>query len=196
MDVGGRGPSTAGVKGGWPAPAASRWERLPFGLLLLAVWTVALLGIALLATGGLSGLSGLLGRGGAAGGPPSYQELTPGERNVALGRDFLIAPSDATAERIEDLVAVLAAESPGGLMRLNLFTDAAAAQRRRELIATGVYAKDEDEDDPPEWRAVYPAWVGIYTRDPANGVNQLSICLNDPDHAHCTVKRYPVVAAR
>lgn len=196
MGATGRGPSTAGVEGEWPAPEAGRWERLPFGLLLLAVWTAALVGIALLATGGLSGLGGLLGRAGAAGGPPSYQELASGERNLALGRDFLISPGDATAQRIEDLVAVLAADAPDGLMRLNVFTDAAAARRRRQLIAAGTYAKDEDEDDPPEWREVYPAWVGIYTRDPASGVNQLSICLNDPEHARCTVKRYPVTAAR
>ena len=196
MGASGRGPNTAGVERGWPARGAGRWERLPFGLLLLAVWTAALIGVALLATGGLSGLGGLLGRGGAPGGAPSYQEVAPGERNVALGRDLVIAPADATAARIEDLVAALAAETPTGLLRLNVFTDPAAARRRRELIAAGTYAKDADEDDPPEWREVYPAWVGIYTRDPASGVNQLSICLNDPEHAHCTVKRYPVVAGR
>jgi hypothetical protein len=185
-----------GVGGGWPTPKAGRWERLPFGLLLLAVWTVALVGVALLVTGGLSGLSSFLGRMGAPVGVPSYQEIAPGDRNATLGRDFVIAPADATPARIEDLVAALAAETPTGLLRLNVFTDAAAARRRRELIAAGTYAKDTDEPDPPEWREVYPAWVGIYTRDPANGVNQLSICLNDPEHAHCTVKRYPVVAAR
>jgi hypothetical protein len=189
--VSGRGPGAADVGGGWPARPAGRWERLPFGLLLLAVWTVALVGIALLATGGLSNLGGLLGRGGAASEPPSYQELAGGDRNAALGRDLVIAPADATPERIESLVAALATESPNGLLRLNVFTDAAAARRRRDLIAAGVYAKDEDEDDPPQWREVYPAWVGVYTRDPASGVNQLSICLNDPDHAHCSVKRYP-----
>jgi hypothetical protein len=108
----------------------------------------------------------------------------------------VIAPADATAARIEDLVATLAAETPTGLLRLNVFTDAAAARRRRALIAAGTYAKDADEPDPPEWREVYPAWVGVYTRDPANGVNQLSICLDDPEHTHCTIKRYPVAAGR
>ncbi|HZR97652.1 MAG TPA: hypothetical protein VFE37_03035 [Chloroflexota bacterium] len=195
MGTSGRGQGTAGVEGGWPVPRVGRWERLPFGLLLLAVWTVALAGVALLATGGLSGVGALLARGAAAG-PPSYQEVGAGERNAALGRDVVIAPADATPARIEDLVATLAAEAPSGLLRLNVFTDPAAARRRRELIAAGIYAKAEDEPDPPEWREVYPAWVGIYTRDPAAGVNQLSICLNDPGHDHCTVKRYPVQAAR
>ncbi|HLH25433.1 MAG TPA: hypothetical protein VK066_23180 [Chloroflexota bacterium] len=190
------GPSIAEAKGEWQAREVARWERLPFGLVLLAVWAVALVAIALLVTGGLRGLNGLLGRDDAAGGAPSYQELTVGERNAELGRDFVIAPADATPQRIEALVTALAADSPPGLLRMNVFTDAAAARRRRELIAAGIYAKNEDEGDPPEWREVYPAWVGVYTRDPANNVNQLSICLNDPDHSHCTVKRYPPVAAR
>src|SRR5947209_479941 len=119
MDVSGRGPGAAPVERGLGTAGAGRWERLPFGLLLLAVWTAALLGIALLATGGLSGLAAALGRG-AAEGPPRYEELTAGDRNVVLGRDLLIAPADATPTRIEDLVATVAAQSPDGLLRLNV----------------------------------------------------------------------------
>jgi hypothetical protein len=191
------GPGTAPAESGLAAARTpGRWERLPFGLLLLSVWTAALVALALLATGGPSGLGSLLGRGGAPSGPPSYQEVSFGERNAALGRDLVIAPAEATAPRIEALVASVAASAPDGLLRLNVFTDAAAARRRRELIAAGIYARDVDEEDPKAWREVYPAWVGIYTRDPASGVNQLSVCLNDPGHEHCTVTRYPTGAAR
>jgi hypothetical protein len=195
MTAGGRGADAAQADGGGAARTTGRSERLPFGLLLLAVWIVALAGIALLVTGGLSGLGGLLGRPTVAAGIPRYEEL-PGGGTAALGRDLVIAPADATAPRIEELVAAVAGESPSGLLRLNVFTDAAAAQRRRALIAAGTFAKDADQPDPPEWGEVYPAWVGVYTRDPAAGINQLSICLNDPEHAHCTVKRYPTSAAR
>lgn len=194
MSTSGHGTGTARAGEGLTARPTGRWERLPFGLLLLAVWVVAILGIALLVTGGFSGLGGLLGRATAASGVPHYEEL-PSGGNAALGRDLVIAPADATPARLEELVGALAAASPSGLLRLNVFTDAAAAQRRRALIAAGTYAKDADEPDPPEWREVYPAWVGVYTRDPAEGVNQLSICLNDPEHAHCTVKRYPTAAS-
>ena len=195
MSASGRGSGSARAEGGWAARMTGRWERLPFGLLLVAVWAVAILGIAILVTGGFSGLGSLVGRTTVAGGLPRYEEL-PGGGNAALGRDVIIAPADATAARIEELVNALAAESPSGLLRLNVFTDVAAAQRRRALIAAGTYAKDSDEPDPPEWHEVYPAWVGVYTRDPASGVNQLSICLNDPEHAHCSVKRYPTAAVR
>jgi hypothetical protein len=187
--VSGREVSTAAEGGLHAASADRRWERLPFGLVLLVVWTVALLALALLATGGLSGVGSVLGHVGSPGGPPAYQELPGG--SGPLGRDLVIAPADVSSERIEALVNAVAAEAPAGVLRINVFTDAAAAQRRRELIGAGTYAKDFDESDPPEWRAVYPAWVAVYTRDPAEHVNQLSLCLNDPDHSHCTVKRYP-----
>src|SRR3954463_12497313 len=119
MGANARGPGSAGVEPGVLTRQATRWERLPFGLVLLAVWTVALVGVALLATGGLSGLNGAIGRVSPPSAVPSYQELAPGERNTALGRDLVIAPGDATAARIEDLVASLAAETPNGLLRLN-----------------------------------------------------------------------------
>jgi hypothetical protein len=191
----GRGSGAPRADCGWFARANGRWERLPFGPLLLAVSTVALVAVALLLTGGVSGLGGLLGRTSAAAGLPRYEEVE-GDRNPVLGRDYVIAPADATTTRIEELVAALAAESPTGLMRLNIFTTAAAAQRRRALIAASTYAKDADQPDPPEWREVYQTWVGVYTRDLAAGVNQLSICLDDPDHTHCAVKRLPLTTAR
>ena len=108
-----------------------------------------------------------------------------------LGRDFVIPRSDATPDRIEWLVATVAADDTSPLLRINVFTSEAAALRRRELIAQNVYAHDEDEPEPPEWTAVHRDWVGIYTRDPLSAVHQLSICLDDPHHDHCTVRRYP-----
>jgi len=147
----------------------------------------------LLLLGWPSGLGRSLPWLGWTAGPPAYREVTYSVAQPALGRDLVIAPADATAERIEGLVATVAAADPSALLRLNVFTSEAAARRRRELIGAGVYAasEDVDEPDPPEWAEVHPAWAGIYTRDPANGVHQLSICLNDPDHSHCTVRRYP-----
>jgi hypothetical protein len=130
---------------------------------------------------------------GSTAGPPAYREVAYTVAQPALGRDVVISPDEATAERIEWLVATMAAADPSPLLRLNVFTSEAAARRRRELIAAGVYVASDAEEapDPPEWAEVHPAWVGIYTRDPANGVHQLSICLNDPDHSRCAVRRYP-----
>ncbi len=183
MDSSGEGP---------PSVPIGRRERCPFAFLLATVWAVALLGLALVVTGGLGLITGVLGHGAGPTDTPRYQELPLAAGAAALGRDLVIAPQDATPDQIERLVVAVAAASPAGLLRLNVFTDPVAAQRRRELIASGIFARDTDQPDPPAWREVYPAWVGIYTRDPANGVHQLSICLNDPDHAHCTVKRYPL----
>src|SRR5581483_8946339 len=93
-----------------------RWERLPFGLVLLAVWTAALLALALLATGGLSGLAGLFGHVGPPGKPPAYQELPGGSGSGPLGRDLIIAQAGARGDRIEALVNAVAAEAPAGLL--------------------------------------------------------------------------------
>ena len=110
-----------------------------------------------------------------------------------LGRDFVIARSDARPERIEWVVATIAAEESAPQLRINIFTSEAAARRRRELIAAGVYAREEDDADPPEWADVNREWVGVYTRDPFSAVHQLSICLGDPTHARCEVRRYSSV---
>jgi hypothetical protein len=108
-----------------------------------------------------------------------------------LGRDLVIRPGDAVADRIEELVLVVAAANSRELLRVNVFTSEAAARRRRELIATGRFAVDEMDPDPPEWAEVYPAWVGIYTRDREKQVHQLSLCLDDPMHRQCAVRQYP-----
>ncbi|HZU07417.1 MAG TPA: hypothetical protein VFB73_15745 [Chloroflexota bacterium] len=168
---------------------AQRGEYLPSGALLVLLWALALSAAGLLAVGWPSGFSSLL-PWWCSTCPPAYHEVVYGDSNTTLGRDLVIAPSDATPERIEQVVAAVAATDPSPTLRLNVFTSEAAARQRRALIAAGVYAKDLDQPDPPEWATVYAAWVGIYTRDPANGVHQLSICLNDPDHTHCTVRRY------
>jgi hypothetical protein len=161
--------------------------------MLVAIWSVAFGAGALFLLSGPSGLGHFVPWLGSTASPPAYREVTYKIAQPTLGRDLVIAPADATAERIEGLVASVAAADASPLLRLNVFTSEAAAHRRRELIAAGVYvASDADEaPDPPEWAEVHPAWVGVYTRDPANGVHQLSICLNDPDHSHCTVRRYP-----
>jgi hypothetical protein len=167
------------------APARVRARRLlvAFGALGLVVAAVLL--------GAWTGvLGGLLARTPWAP-APAYGEVVHAVYQPVLGRDFVIPRSDATPDRIEWLVATIAADDPSTLLRINVFTSEAAALRRRELIAQNIYAHDEDEPEPPEWTAVHRDWVGIYTRDPLSAVHQLSICLDDPQHDHCTVRRYP-----
>jgi hypothetical protein len=150
---------------------------------------VALVGAALVLAQAL--VPGGLGRLGPwAARPPAYREVVHDVNQPVLGRDFVIASGDAKAERIEWVVATIAAEESATLLRINVFTSEAAARRRRELIAAGIYAREEGEPDPPEWADVNRDWVGVYTRDPFSAVHQLSICLDDPTHAHCEVRRY------
>jgi len=170
------------------APGARSPRRWPRGGVVVLAALVVVGGALLLlaATGRFAAL--LPGRGAV----PAYHEVAYSVAQPLFGRDLVIAPGDATPETIEAVVATVAAADSSPLLRLNVFTSEAAARRRRDLIAGGVYASsdDEREPDPPEWAEVYPAWVGIYTRDPANGIHQLSICLNDPRHSHCSVRRY------
>jgi|SRR5579884_1427443 len=179
-------PEDYATGGGRPSARRRHSRRL-----LLALVPVAVLALAVAVAAWTGLLATLLGR---AASPPAYREVTYSLNQPVLGRDFVIAPSDATPERIEWLVATIAAEDNSPLLRINVFTSEAAAQRRRELIAQNIYAHDENEPDPPQWRDVDRDWVGIYTRDPFSAVHQLSICLNDPTHDHCTVRRYPTAA--
>ncbi|HLH23103.1 MAG TPA: hypothetical protein VK066_11300 [Chloroflexota bacterium] len=190
-------PQLASVDG---APSHASCQR-PWGRLALLGGT----GVAALAALGLLVLGGLgqrlpWGPWRSAGLPP-FKEVVYQHPLTVLGRDFVIAPTDATPDQIERVLLAVADEDTSAVLRLNLFTSEEAAQTRRQLIATGVYPRSEDDydgadPDPPEWAAVYPYYVGIYTRDPARQVHQLSICLDDPDHSHCTVRRYPLPAGR
>jgi len=178
----------ATTEGSAKATEARSPRRFPrgWGVALAALAVVGGAVLLLAATGRFA--PPLPGRAGA----PAYREVTYTFAQPLFGRDLVIAPGDATPETIEAVVATVAATDSSPLLRLNVFTNEAAARRRRDLIVGGVYATSEDErePDPPEWAEVYPAWIGIYTRDPANGVHQLSICLDDPSHSHCTVRRY------
>jgi hypothetical protein len=173
--------------------AGGRKRRRPpravlLGLAALGVLAGAALVLAqALVPGGLGGLAPWAPRA------PAYREVVHAVSQPVLGRDFVIAPGDAKPERIEWVVATIAAEERAPLLRINIFTSEAAARRRRELIAAGVYARDEEEPDPPEWAEVNREWVGVYTRDPFSTVHQLSICLGDPTHARCEVRRYSSV---
>jgi hypothetical protein len=126
-----------------------------------------------------------------AAGPPAYHEVVHDVARPLFGRDLVIAPADATPDRIAWLVADVADADSSPVLRINVFTSATAARRRRDLLAAGIFAKDENDTDSPEWHEVNVAWVGVYTRDPADGVHQLAVCLDDPAHDHCAVERYP-----
>jgi len=184
---------TAGAaRAGDATPPTETRRPLSIGFLLAVLWALVLGGAALLVLGGPSGLTGRWPWAASGTGVPPYRELVYPTPQAVPGRDLVIAPADATPERIEWLVLALANEDRSPTLRLNVFTDEAAARRRQELVAAGVFAKsdDENEPDPVAWTTVYPAWVGIYTRDPQAGRHQLSICLNDPTHERCTVRRY------
>jgi hypothetical protein len=176
-----------------PTDAGARGRRRPPRAVLLGLAAlVALVGVALvlvqaLVPGGLGGLAPWAAR------PPAYREVMHSVNQPVLGRDFVIAPGDAKPERIEWVVATVAAGESSPTLRINVFTSEAAARRRRELITAGVYAREEEDPDPPEWAEVNREWVGVYTRDPFSAVHQLSICLDDPTHARCEVRRYSSV---
>ena len=143
--------------------------------------------------------AGLPWAGPAATSPPLYHEVDGRAAESALERDIVIDPYNASADVIEAIVLRLAAEPHGLPLTTNVFTSEAAARRRRELIAAEVApagVAPTEADVParvagsPAWAEVNAAWVGIYTRDPANAVHELTICLNDPEHTHCSVRRY------
>src|SRR5262249_9134081 len=138
---GAEGMATTAEGSAAKASGARSPRRLPRGwLIALAVLAVVAGALLLLAaTGRLAPL--LPGRAGA----PACREVSYSVAQPLFGRDLVIAPDDATPETIEATVATVAATDSGPLLRLNVFTNEAAARRRRDLIVAGVYAASEDE---------------------------------------------------
>jgi hypothetical protein len=194
-----RGPNEEATR----TAARRRWPRAPAdfstGALLVGLWSLTAGVTALLVWDWPHQYAGLPWAGPAATSPPLYYEVDHRTGESALERDIVIDPANASADVIEAIVLRLAPEPHGSPLTTNVFTSEAAARRRRELIAAGVAPAGvvpEETDAParaagsPAWAEVNAAWVGIYTRDPANAVHELTICLNDPEHMHCSVRRY------